>query len=187
MDTLIVGLGNPGARYERTRHNLGRRAVESLAEMWGVSLGDVRANARYGIARRGEARIGLAIPITYMNESGRAVAPLARFYRVPAERILVVYDDLDLPLGRLRLRPSGGTGGHRGMASIAAALGTESFPRLRLGIGRPPPAWDATDFVLSPFDDEELAIAENAALEAARALQEVVDNGLVHAMNAYNS
>jgi PTH1 family peptidyl-tRNA hydrolase len=186
MDRLFVGLGNPGPRYQGTRHNLGRLAIEALAERWDVQLSDIRSNARYGIARRGEARICLAIPITYMNESGRAVAPLARFFKVPPEMMVVAFDDLDLPLGTIRLRGSGGTGGHRGMASIAGALGTEEFARLRLGIGRPPDDWDPSDYVLSPFESDEQAVASDAIDRAIRALEALGDRGIDYAMNAFN-
>ncbi len=183
---LIVGLGNPGPRYRGTRHNIGRRALEELAARWDAQLDETRFNARFGTIRRDGQRLCLAVPITFMNEAGRAVAPVARFYRVPPERLLVIHDDLDLPLGALRLRAGGGSGGHRGMASVITALGTRDFPRLRLGIGRPPPKWDPADYVLAPFRTEERAIAAHSMALAADVVETTVREGIARAMNVCN-
>jgi PTH1 family peptidyl-tRNA hydrolase len=183
---LVVGLGNPGPRYEATRHNLGRVAVERAAQRHGVALSTARFGARFGLGRVGDERIAFATPTTYMNESGRAVAALARFYQVPPGRVLVVYDDLDLPLGALRLRPEGGAGGHNGVADVIRALGGAAFPRLRLGIGRPPPGWDAADYVLARFAEHERAAADETALAAADAVDAVLGSGLEAAMNTVN-
>ncbi len=186
IDRLIVGLGNPSPRFEGTRHNLGREAVELLADRWAVALDGIRSNARYTVVSRRDQRICLAVPIIYMNESGRAVAPLLRFFKLPLDRLIVAVDDLDLPLGSLRLRKTGGTGGHKGLASISRALGTESYARLRIGIGRPPPDWDPTDYVLAAFDADDRALADAAVQRAADALEAAIDRGLDYVMNAYN-
>jgi len=187
MDWLVVGLGNPGPRYEGTRHNIGREVVLKLAERHGVTLGTVKFNARFALPRWGDRRVCLATPLTYMNESGRAVAPLARFYQVPPARILVVYDDLDLPLGRLRLRAEGGAGGHNGMASLIGSLGTPAFPRLRVGIGRPPAGWDPADHVLARFTAAEREEMDVTVVEATDAVERVVREGVAAAMNAVNA
>lgn len=186
LDWLVVGLGNPGPRYADTRHNLGRVAVEALARQLGTALAQTKFNARFGLAKIGPARVVLAYPLTFMNESGRAVAPLARFFKVPPARLLVVTDDLDLPLGRLRLRAEGGAGGHNGLSSVIQALGTTRFPRLRLGIGRPPAGWDPADYVLAGFGPEERIEAERAVERACAAVESVGRDGLDAAMSAHN-
>lgn len=183
---LIVGLGNPGRRHRGTRHNLGREVVKALAERWGVALDQLWASARFGLAHRGGSKCVLAVPITFMNESGRAVAPLVRRFELEPHDILVVVDDLDLPLGALRLRVSGGSGGHRGLSSVTKALGTEEYPRLRLGIGRPPEDWDPARYVLARFTDAERAVADGAISDAVEALEQAVDQGLDVAMNTWN-
>jgi PTH1 family peptidyl-tRNA hydrolase len=186
VDWLIAGLGNPGERYEATRHNLGRWAVLELAARHAIALDALKLRSRFGLGRIEEQRVCLATPTTFMNESGQAVAPLARFYRVPAGRVLLASDDLDLPLGVVRIRPSGGPGGHNGLADVLAALGTEGVPRVRIGIGRPPPGWDAADYVLSRFAADEAAVAAEAADAASRAIESVLRDGLPAAMNRYN-
>jgi len=153
---LVVGLGNPGREYEATRHNAGFKVVDALARRLGVAFNRVRHHALVTEARHGPHRVLLAKPQTYMNASGRAVAPLVRYYRLPLKNLIVVYDDLDLPFGTVRLRSQGGHGGHKGLASILAALGgRRDVPRLRIGIGRPPGRMDAAAYVLRPFTPEE--------------------------------
>lgn len=186
MDWLIVGLGNPGARYEGTRHNVGREAVEALAKRRGAPLSRVQHQARSATASIGGARVVLAVPTTYMNHSGRAIGPLAQYYRVPPERVLVVYDEMDLPLGRLRLRSGGGAGGHNGMKSTISALGTQDFPRLRMGVGRPPAQWDAAAHVLARFSTEERAEADAMIDEAQAIIEDVLREGIEEAMNRHN-
>jgi PTH1 family peptidyl-tRNA hydrolase len=183
---LVVGLGNPGARYAGSRHNIGRDAVTALAARHGIGLGSSRHQARYGLGQLGGAKVGLAEPLTYMNLSGQAVAPLARFFKVPPERVLLVYDELDLPLGSLRLRPGGGSGGHNGVASVIGLLGTREVPRLRLGIGRPPPGWEGADFVLARFTDDEAPVAAELVQRAGDVVEDLVARGLEAAMNRWN-
>ena len=187
---LIVGLGNPGREYARTRHNVGFMLVSRLAERLGTAFRRMQFKALIAETRlsvNGEQRICLlAKPQTFMNLSGKAVAPLARFYKIPPERLLVVYDDLDLPLGKLRLRPKGGHGGHKGMRSVIESLGTQEFPRLRVGIGRPPGRMDAADYVLHPFTKAELEVVEPALERGVDGILRWIENGLNDAMNFVN-
>ncbi len=153
--TLLVGLGNPGSRYAGNRHNIGFRAIEELARSAGIPFSRTEHHALSGHGSLGAQRVILAKPQTWMNESGKAIGPLAHFYKVPPERLLVVYDDLDIPLGAVRYRPDGSSGGHRGVQSAIQHLGTSTFPRLRLGIGRPPGQMDPAAYVLQDFDKDE--------------------------------
>jgi len=166
---LLVGLGNPGKAYQFTRHNLGFRFLDAVAARCGVSFRqEARFEAMLARARIAGRDLWLAKPLTFMNESGRAVAAIARFYKLPPEAIFVAYDDLDLPAGKFRIRLGGGHGGHNGVRSIAERLGSASFVRLKFGIGRPPAGWQATDWVLGRADQEELA-------REARLFSEVID------------
>lgn len=183
---LVVGLGNPGARYATTRHNVGYQVVDRLAAAHGLRFAQRRFEAMLAEGTILDQRVVLAKPETYMNASGEAVGPLVRWHKVALSDLLVIYDDLDLPLGRLRLRPSGSAGGHLGMKSIIAALGTHAFPRLRIGIGRPPAGLDAAAYVLQPFSPDERPLIA-AALERAQAAVECwLREGLAAAMNAFN-
>jgi peptidyl-tRNA hydrolase, PTH1 family len=186
LEWLVVGLGNPGPRYAGTRHNVGRDTVRLLAQRHGLHLDATRFGARYGAGRVAEVRVGLAEPLTFMNLSGQAVAPLARFFKVAATQVLLVVDDLDLPLGTIRIRPGGGSGGHNGVTSVLAALGTRDVPRVRLGIGRPPAAWDAADYVLARFAPAEAQAARDLTERGADAVEAVLRDGLDAAMNAVN-
>jgi PTH1 family peptidyl-tRNA hydrolase len=152
---LIVGLGNPGLRYAHNRHNVGYQTVESVAEAHGLSFTKTEHNAKTAHGTIDGQRLMLAKPETWMNDSGRAVGPLARFYKIEPQDILVVYDDMDIPLGTLRFRTDGSSGGHRGLQSIMQHLSTEAIPRLRVGIGRPPGRMDPAAYVLQDFSDEE--------------------------------
>ncbi|MGQ9521978.1 MAG: aminoacyl-tRNA hydrolase [Anaerolineae bacterium] len=183
---LIVGLGNPGVRHAPNRHNVGARCVSRLAAAHGLEFSRRQKNARVARGTIGGCPVVLAIPQTFMNESGRAVAPLARFYQVPTENLLVIYDDLDLPPGTLRIRPNGGDGGHRGMRSVIEHLGTQSFPRLRIGIGRPPGQMDPADYVLQNFTPDEEAVIEETIARAIAAIQTWLTEGLEKAMSLYN-
>ena len=152
LSHLVVGLGNPGARYRDTRHNLGRRAVELIADELGGSWRS-RWNGRVSEPRDSDERLGLLVPETFMNESGRSVAPARRFYKLPPERLVVVHDELDLELGDVRAKQGGGLAGHNGLRSLAEALGTQDFLRVRIGIGRPERGdrRPVADWVLQPF------------------------------------
>lgn len=183
---LLVGLGNPGVRYARNRHNIGFRCLQRLAERHGLEFARRQKNARVAQGTVLGQPVLLALPQTYMNESGRSVGPLVQFYKVPLDHLLVVYDDLDLPLGVLRLRPDGGSGGHRGMQSVIQHLGTNAFPRLRLGIGRPPGGKDPADYVLEDFRPEEEPIVDEMLDRAVAAIECWLTEGLEKAMSLYN-
>lgn len=182
---LIVGLGNPGAEYAAHRHNIGFRCVDHLAQRHGLALNKRRFKAEYGEGRIGDARVILAKPQTFMNDSGAAVAPLSRWYKIPPERILVIYDDLDLPFGRIRVRPGGGSGGHNGIKSIIASLGTQEFPRIRVGIGRPQRG-DPVDYVLNNFDQEQEPLVPDLCERVAQAVETFLTRGIREAMNVHN-
>ncbi|MBN2047511.1 MAG: aminoacyl-tRNA hydrolase [Anaerolineaceae bacterium] len=187
VDTyLIVGLGNPGREYRDTRHNVGFMCVDKISETLNIPMSRVQAKAIIGSKKVGDLKILLAKPQTYMNASGQAVGALSKFYKVPPENILVIHDDLDLPLGTLRLRPGGGSGGQKGVASIMQHLGTQEFPRMRFGIDRPPGRMDAAAYVLQNFNAAELEILEITLRKAAEAAQSFYQHGLNHAMNHYN-
>jgi PTH1 family peptidyl-tRNA hydrolase len=152
---LIAGLGNPGPRYVHNRHNIGFQIVDALAQAHRLSFARMEHRAQTTHGTIGTRRVILAKPQTWMNESGKAVAPLSRFYKIDPARMLVIYDDLDIPLGDLRYRPEGSSGGHRGVNSIMQLLGTQALPRLRVGIGRPPGQMDPAAYVLQDFSAAE--------------------------------
>ncbi|MGB4375838.1 MAG: aminoacyl-tRNA hydrolase [bacterium] len=184
---LIAGLGNPGAEYARTRHNVGFRVVELLAGQRGIPINRYLLRTLYGRGRLGREEVILAKPLTYMNRSGYAIAALLWHFGLGPEDLLVVYDDVALPLGRLRLRGRGSAGGHKGIASIIDRLGTEEFPRLRLGVGAPPPGMALPDYVLSPFPPTEDEEVEGLLERAAQAVELFVTLGLEAAMNRINA
>jgi len=180
---LIVGLGNPGERFAFTRHNVGFQALDYLAKRHCLSFRKARGQ---GLLARGEIeghKVALLKPLTYMNRSGEVVAPLLRRYGLPLDRLLVIYDDLDLPLGKIRIREQGGAAGHKGMTSIIDLLGPE-VPRLRVGIGRKEE--DPQEYVLSPFTAEERAIMERGYGRIADAVECIIREGLLRAMERFN-
>jgi PTH1 family peptidyl-tRNA hydrolase len=179
---LVVGLGNPGAEYNGTRHNVGFEVVDRLAAEWGLSW--QQSKSWHALWAKGENAI-LVKPTSYMNRSGDPVQAVAHFYKVEPSEILVVLDDTALELGRLRLRPDGGTGGHNGLESVILQFGTEEIPRLRVGIGAPPRE-GAVDYVLGRFFEEERPLAGKAIARAADAVKCAIDNGLLSAMNQFN-
>jgi peptidyl-tRNA hydrolase, PTH1 family len=183
---LIAGLGNPGRRYENNRHNVGFMLVNRLSGKLGESFGKVETKALVCKATYQSERIILVKPQTYMNNSGVSVGSLVRFYQVPFENLLVTYDDVDLPLGVLRLRPFGGSGGQKGMQSIIQRLGTDEFPRLRIGTGRPPGRMEAADYVLQDFPAQEMELLNNTLDLGVQAVLTFVQDGLEKAMNLYN-
>ena len=184
---LIAGLGNPGKGYAATRHNVGFMVLDRLAKRLGVVW---EVNKKFAAHLAKGSRDGntplLCKPQGYMNLSGQSVVPLAQFYQIPPGRIMVVVDDLDLPLGSLRMRPGGGTGGHRGLDSIQGLLGKDEFARLRLGIGRPEPNLDVSGFVLGQFEAAESELLERVLETAADQLACWVQQGIGPAMNNYN-
>lgn len=184
---LLVGLGNPGPEYSKTRHNVGFWVLDRLASQQGVKINRPFFRAHTGQCFMGRVKLVLAKPQTYMNASGQSVAALLNWYKLSPADLLVVHDDLDLPPGSMRIRPRGGTGGHRGMASIVERLGGRDFPRLRIGIGKPGPnQGDVTSWVLGKFAPEDLQQVEQVIERAVDALQCFVTQGINQAMNKYN-
>jgi len=178
---LVVGLGNPGAEYNRTRHNVGFDVVDLLASEWGLAW--QHSKSWHALWAKGEKAI-LVKPASYMNRSGEPLAAVASFYKIEAAEVLVVLDDFALELGRLRLRPEGSAGGHNGLESILMHLGTEAIPRLRIGIGAAPGG--AVDYVLGRFFAEEVPIVEKTIERAAAAVKCAIDKGVLSAMNLFN-
>jgi PTH1 family peptidyl-tRNA hydrolase len=189
---LIVGLGNPGKSYARSRHNVGFRCLNYFARRHSVRLDRRQCRARVGVAQVSSQRVLLARPGTFVNLSGQSVACLVNKHHVHLGDLLVVYDDLDLPLGKIRLRQSGSSGGHRGMNSIISALGSEDFPRIRVGIGRPPgqkqsvSEEDIVNYVLSDFSAQEETVVRPAIARTAEAIECFLNEGIEAAMNEFN-
>ncbi len=184
---IVVGLGNPGSRYASTRHNLGFRVVDRFAAEHSARSWKERRTCHIAPVAHGPLEVLLVKPRTYMNLSGRALAELRTELEVRPEEILAVVDDIALPLGQLRLRRRGSDGGHNGLKSIIAELGTSDFPRLRLGVGPMPPGWDAAEFVLGAFEGGEEKTVEEMVENAARCVEAVVDRGFDRAMGEYNT
>jgi PTH1 family peptidyl-tRNA hydrolase len=183
---LIVGLGNPGPRYENTRHNVGFRTVERLAARHGLNFSKQEFKAITASGSIAGKRVLLAKPQTYMNLSGEAVAPLVRFYKVPPERMIVVYDELDVPFGTLRLRKEGSSGGQNGIRHILQHMGTQQIARVRIGIGRPPGRMPPADWVLTPFKGDDAILAEEMIDQAANAIETWLAEGIERAMSRHN-
>jgi PTH1 family peptidyl-tRNA hydrolase len=183
---LLVGLGNPGREYRENRHNVGFMLIDRLCKDLLVSPGKVQSKAILASSQYAGHRVLLAKPQTYMNLSGQSVSGLVRFYRIKHDHLLVAHDDLDLPLGTIRLRPSGGSAGQNGMSSIIQQLGTQNFPRLRIGIGRPPGRMDPAAYVLQDFNAQEKEIFSSVLDRAAKAAFAFVESGLETAMNQFN-
>jgi PTH1 family peptidyl-tRNA hydrolase len=182
----VVGLGNPGKQYAQTRHNVGFTFVRAVAKDWGVRLRKSSFSSKTKWTERSGTKILLATPQTYMNNSGLAVQQIVASGGIALENLVIVYDDLDIPLGDIRIRKEGGAGTHKGMRSIVRELGSVFFPRIRVGIGPLPPALDATDFVLSSFFDEEKSLLEKGLSKAQNALDLILDEEIESAMNLYN-
>jgi PTH1 family peptidyl-tRNA hydrolase len=183
---LVVGLGNPGDEYGATRHNAGFMLVDRLARAWGVELRGRLFKARTGLARRGGEEVLLAAPKTFMNRSGLAVRAAMAGKDVPAERLVVIYDDLDIPLGEIRVRKKGRPGTHKGMISIAGEIRTVEFPRVRIGIGPLPAGRDAAEFVLEPFRRDERPLLAQSLGMAEEAVEMILDGGIDRAMTRFN-
>ena len=189
---LIVGLGNPGAKYDRTRHNIGFDAIDTLAKVWHISLAENRKFQ--GIFGEGQAagnKIRLLKPQTFMNLSGQSIRAVIDWYKIPAEAVLVIYDDMDLPVGKLRLRQSGSAGGHNGMKSTIAHLGSQNFPRLRIGIGSPKnqasPDKEVVSHVLGRFSSAESQVMTEVLELVVSAIELSLKQGVPKAMSLYNN
>ena len=184
---LIAGLGNPGDPYENTRHNAGFRVIDELAERGNFPVQKLKFHALTNTAVIGGQGVLVMKPVTFMNLSGEAVGEAARFYKIPPDHVLVVSDDVDLPLGKLRIRKSGSAGGHNGLKSIIQHLGTDQFPRLKVGVGgKPHPDYDMADWVLGKLQGEDKKIMDDAAVRAAQAVECLLSQGIDRAMNQFN-
>ena len=192
---LIVGLGNPGKQYDMTRHNIGFHTIDYIADKYGAKLTKLKFKAVYGEATISGEKVYLVKPQTYMNLSGDSVGEMAQFYKIPPENIIVINDDISLDVGRIRVRPKGSAGGHNGIKSIIAHLGTQEFPRVKVGVGEKPAMgvgapkhedYDLADFVLGRFTKEEIPVMEDAIVKAEKAVAEIIKNGVQSAMNKYN-
>ena len=185
---LVAFLGNPGLKYEGTRHNAGFMTADALCKKKNFAINKARFQALTAQVDLGGERVLLMKPQTYMNLSGQAVSQAAHFYKIPPEHILVVSDEVSLPIGKLRIRVKGSAGGHNGLRNIIEQLGTENFPRIRLGVGAPPnPDYEMVDWVLSVFRNEDAAEMEKAAARAAEAVECYIEKGPDKAMNLYNT
>lgn len=187
VSRLVVLLGNPGSKYDGTRHNIGFMTADALEKKTGVRINRAKFRALTAKCQLGGESVLLMKPQTYMNLSGEAVAEAARFYKLPPEKVLVVCDDVSLPCGKLRFRVKGSAGGHNGLKSIISCLGSDAFPRLKIGVGAPPhPEYDMADWVLGTFRGADAENASKAVSEAADAIECFIKDGAERAMNKYN-
>ncbi|MFC7394731.1 aminoacyl-tRNA hydrolase [Scopulibacillus cellulosilyticus] len=184
---LIVGLGNPGSKYEHTRHNIGFEAIDAISEKHQIPLTKTKFNALYGKGKINDEDILLVKPLTYMNLSGEAVAPLMNFYKLSIDDLLVIYDDMDLAVGKIRLRKKGSAGGHNGIKSLIAHLGTQDFKRIRVGIGRPDGRQPVIDYVLQRFGENEKDTISQAIEKAKEASAYWTKHSFEQVMNRFNS
>ncbi len=183
---LIAGFGNPGREYRNTRHNVGFKLIDSLVTEFNTKLTKVQFKAMIGSFEHENAHVILAKPQTFMNLSGQAVSSLIRFYKIPLDHVIVAHDDIDLPLGTIRIRPGGGSGGQKGLASTIEKLGTQDFPRMRIGIGRPSGSQEAAGYVLQEFSKTDEKILGEVLPTAVQAIRTFVSGGLDAAMTRFN-
>ena len=184
---LIVGLGNPGMKYDATKHNMGFKVIDELVETYGIPSSGTSLKGMYGKGMIGGEKVILIKPMTYMNNSGECVRAFVDYYKVdPEEEMIIIYDDITLEPGSIRVRKKGSAGGHNGIKSIIAHLGTEKFKRIRVGVGEKPKNWDLVDFVLSPFKPEEKDAVREGIEKAAKAVEVILTDGADAAMNRYN-
>lgn len=183
---LIAGLGNPTAKYENTRHNVGFAVIDELVEQYNIPLDVIKHKGMYGKGKIEGQTVILLKPMTYMNLSGESIAEVAKYYKIPSDDIIVIYDDINLDVGRLRIREKGSAGGHNGIKNIIARLGTEEFPRIRIGVGMKPPKMDLVDYVLSHFSEDDRALMNQGYERACEALKLMLLDDIAGAMNQYN-
>jgi PTH1 family peptidyl-tRNA hydrolase len=183
---LIAGLGNPGSKFEKTRHNLGFRVVDLLAERWGVDRHDARFDGEVAKGKTHGKAVLLLKPQTFMNLSGTSIAACAKYHKITPERVWVIHDDLDLPLGHMRIRTEGSSGGHNGVQSVIERLGTPKFVRFRVGVGRPASPVPIEDYVLQPFGADERETAQAMVEKTAEAVSTALLEGVTRAMNLFN-
>lgn len=183
---LIIGLGNPGKPYEHTRHNIGFDVIDELANRWNAPLNQTKFNGMYATVHRPEGKVILLKPLTYMNLSGECVRPLMDYFDIEIEDIIVIYDDLDLETGKLRLRGKGSAGGHNGIKSLIQHLGTQEFNRIRVGVSRPPAGMKVADYVLAKFSKEDQPIVKEAVEKSCDAVETALKKPFLEVMNKFN-
>lgn len=184
---IIVGLGNPGKEYAHTRHNVGFETIDILADRMGIEVEEKKHKGLCGKGILAGQKVILLKPQTYMNLSGDSVGEMTQFYKIPPEHIIVINDDISLDVGRIRVRPKGSAGGHNGLKSIIYRLNSDTFPRVKMGVGAPKHEdYDLADFVLGRFTKEEIPVMEDAIVKAEKAVAEIIKNGVQSAMNKYN-
>ena len=187
VDYILVGLGNPGKEYEKTRHNIGFMALDFVSRKLGIDFNTQKFKSSYGVGSFGGKKIILLKPQTFMNLSGQAVVLLMSFYKVPPENVILIYDDISLPVGKIRIRKQGSHGGHNGVKSIVSLCGSNNFPRIKIGVGdKPNENWDLADWVLSKFNKEEMDIIESNMPKIYDALDLMVQEKIDAAMNSFN-
>lgn len=187
VEYLIVGLGNPDKKYENTRHNAGWLALDYIAEKLDCKVNKIKYKSFVGTCEIGGAKAMLMKPTTYMNNSGQAVVEAMNFYKIPAENVIVIFDDISLDVGKMRIRSKGSDGGQKGMRSIINLSGSQAFPRIKIGIGaKPNPDWDLADWVLSKFTDKEMKVIEKMFENAHKAVELIIDGKMDRAMNLFN-
>ena len=184
---VIVGLGNPEKKYFHTRHNVGFDTIDELSDRYNIGLTETKFKAVYGKGRIGGEKVILVKPLTYMNLSGEAVAPICNYFKIDSrDKLIVISDDVELDTGRLRIRPKGSSGGHNGLKNIIALLGHDEFTRIRIGVGKKPREWDMVDWVLGHFEGEDAVAIKDGIDRAAEAVLEIIENGPDSAMNRFN-
>ena len=183
---LIIGLGNPGKPYEHTRHNIGFDVIDELANRWNAPLNQSKFNGMYATVHRPEGKVILLKPLTYMNLSGESVRPLMDYFDIDVEDIIVIYDDLDLETGKLRLRAKGSAGGHNGIKSLIQHLGTQEFNRIRVGVNRPPAGMKVADYVLSKFSKDDQPIVKDPIEKSCEAVEMSLTKPFLEVMNHFN-
>ncbi|WP_062107772.1 aminoacyl-tRNA hydrolase [Bacillus niameyensis] len=184
---LIVGLGNPGVPYRQTRHNIGFEVIDELANRYGASLDKSKFNGLYSMIHKNGEKVILLKPMTYMNLSGESIRPMMDYYDIGINEITIIYDDLDLPVGKIRLRQKGSAGGHNGIKSTIQHLGTQQFNRIRIGIDRPPAGMAVPDYVLGKFSKEDRSVMETAVIKSADACELWLSKPFLEVMNQFNA
>ena len=184
---IIVGIGNPGKKYESTRHNIGFIAIDYMAALYDIKVNKIKHKALIGEGKIEGERVMLVKPQTFVNLSGESVREIADYYKVPTENVIIIYDDISLEPGSVRIRKKGSDGGHNGLKSIIYQLQSDTFPRIKLGVGAKPPGYDLADWVLAKFTDSDIKIMSKSVEAAAAAVPEIIKNGAESAMNKFNS
>lgn len=187
VDYILVGLGNPGKEYEKTRHNIGFMTLDFISKKLNIDFNTQKFKSSYGLGNFGDKKVILLKPQTFMNLSGQAVVLLMSFYKVPPENVILIYDDISLPVGKIRIRKQGSHGGHNGVKNISALTGSNNFPRIKIGVGdKPNEHWDLSDWVLSKFSKDEMGLIESNMPKIYESLELILQGKIDQAMNSFN-